>query len=332
MELHYNTGGAWNYNIYNPTGNAVASPYNYHQPDNFPNSAPSPFHQTAQTQGVDASPVLSDVYLKVFSPTNKKDFVMYTLRNFSTVDISTPGCLKEIVFKQVGETVVSSKLNFPVGYYQKSSKLWINNDQDVQDALALLKRSGRLTFWCVGLGKSDRSRHGSDCDSDVEDRNENVQIPTKKRKLSSMSEERTSRVSELKAELRQKHGSKYSSVQYALWSEMIVGGTHENMDEPPLVPMFGAQRPRGRASAGNLTEVITDVADKIVSVLSPVATPTRKSSGNCSSPSKSVELRGKYIQQLKDLVNLRDIGALTEEEYEEQRSELVSLMRRLSSK
>jgi len=53
--------------------------------------------------------------------------------------------------------------------------------------------------------------------------------------------------------------------------------------------------------------------------------------GNYSSPTKSVELRGKYIQQLKEMVNLHDIGALTDEEYEEQRSVVVSLMRKLTS-
>ena len=208
--------------------------------------------------------------------------------------------------------------------YNKTSKLWLNNEQDVRDTLAILKRSGKLTIWCMGL----RPRHNSDRDSDAEDSSE--QVPTKKRKISTLSEERASRVRELKVQLRQKHGPKYRSVQDALWAEMIVGGTHENMEEPPPVPMFGAHRPRGRPSPGNLGDALTDVADKIASALSPAATPTRSPSGSLSSPSKSVELRGKYIQQLKDIVNLRDIGALTDVEYE-QRSVPVNLMRKVSS-
>ena len=43
-----------------------------------------------------------------------------------------------------------------------------------------------------------------------------------------------------------------------------------------------------------------------------------------------MELRGKCIKQQKDMVNVRDISALTEEEYEEQRSVVVNLMRKLS--
>ncbi len=223
-------------------------------------------------------------------------------------------------------SVVSRKLDFPIGFYDKSAKLWLNNNKDLQDALALLKKNRRLIFWCMGLGKSHDS---SDHDIDGED--STSRRPAKKRKCTAISEEKASRITELKTQLRQNHGSKYSSVQYALWAEMIVGGTHESVDEAPPVPMFGAHRPRGRPSTGNLADALTDVADKIASAFSPTTSQTRHTSGNYSSPSKSVELRGKYIQQLKEMVNLRDIGALTDEEYEEQRSVVVNLMRKLSS-
>ena len=63
----------------------------------------------------------------------------------------------------------------------------------------------------MGLGgKSDSGER----DSDVEG---GEQRPTKRRKL--MSEEKGSRVQELKTQLRQNHGSKYSGVQYALWAD-----------------------------------------------------------------------------------------------------------------
>ena len=255
---------------------------------------------------------------------------MFTLRNVTAEDINTPASVKETIFEQVGENIVSRKLEFLVGFYEKSANKWLNDEQDVRNALAILKHSGRLTFWCMGL-KQGGSRCESDRDSDDEDSDKlTSQRPAKKRKLTT-SEEKASRVSELKTQLRQSHGSKYSGVQYALWAEMIVAGTHESIDESPPVPMFGAPRPRGRPSTGNLADALTDVADKIVSAFSPATSQTRNPSGNYSSPSKSVELRGKYIQQLKEMVNLRDIGALTDEEYEEQRSVVVSLMRKLSS-
>ena len=317
MDLYYNTGGAWHYNVYNPAS-AEAS-YHYHQPTT---ESSIPVHGP-QPQAVPCEEVKYIASLKVISPTKKKDFTMFTLRNLTEKDINTPISIKETLFEQVGESVVSRKLDFPVGYYHKSAKLWLNNEQDVQDALAILKKSGRLTFWCVGLGEKSDS---GDRDSDVEG---GEQRPTKRRKLTS--EEKGSHVQELKTQLRQNHGSKYSGVQYALWAEMIVGGTHDSMDEAPPVPMFGANRPHGRPSTGNLADALTDVADRIANAFSPTASRAHNPSGNFSSPNKSVELRGKYIQQLKEMVNLRDIGALTDEEYEEQRSVVVNLMRKLSS-
>ena len=37
-----------------------------------------------------------------------------------------------------------------------------------------------------------------------------------------------------------------NTLQYRLWAEMIVGGSHESLSEAPSVPMFGAKRPRGQ--------------------------------------------------------------------------------------
>ncbi len=77
-------------------------------------------------------------------------------------------------------------------------------------------------------------------DQPVTDSDEDLtsQRPAKKRKLTT-SEEKASRVNELKTQLRQNHSSKYSGLQYALWAKMIVGGTYESMEEPSPVPMFG---------------------------------------------------------------------------------------------
>ena len=343
MELYYNSGGAWHYNIYNPSG-SVESAYHCHPPltdSSTPNDAPHSPSDCQQTSSSSCSgtreehSVKYSASLKVLNPTNKKQFTMFTLRNLTAEDINSPVSVKEAIFGQVGERVVSRKLDFPVGFYHKSAKLWLNNEQDVQDAFATLKQSGKLTFWCMGLGKKrDRSGYDSDqgSDSELEDSGEQRPAKTKKRKVTT-SEEKVSRVNEIKSQLRQKHGSRYSNVQYALWAEMMVGGTHESTDEPPPVPMFGANRPRGRPSSGNPADALTEVAGKIASALSPDGSrQARTSVGNYSSPTKSVELRGKYIQQLKEMVNLHDIGALTDEEYEEQRSVVVSLMRKLTSK
>ena len=230
--------------------------------------------------------------LKVLNPTNKRDFTTFTLRNLTAERVDSLSFLKDFIVCEVGEDVVSRKLDFKLEFYHKSAKLWINNGKDLQDTLALLRRNGRLTFWCTGLGK--RHCSSNDHDSDIDGDELLSQRPAKKWKVTSISEEKSSRANELKTQLRENHGSKYSNVQYALWVEMIVGGTHENVDEPPPVRMFGAQRHRSKSSSGNLSEALTDVASRIANALSPVSSQPAThsySSGCYSSPSKSVELQ-----------------------------------------
>ena len=47
---------------------------------------------------------------------------------------------------------------------------------------------------------------------------------------------------------------------------------------------------------------------------------------------KKAELKSTYMKQLSELRQLHDNGVLTEDEYEEQREELVQLMRQLKNR
>lgn len=283
-----------------------------------------------------ASQVQRTTYLKVINPSNKKEFTMFTLRNINFSPTTSPQMLKQALFDELGSEVLCRKLDFALGYFRKSTKLWLNNEEDVHDAYDVLLKTQKLTFWC--MGKKPPKYYGSSENSENEDEEDTHDGVSRRRRRQhttrlSMREERTTRVKELKTQLRENHGSRYSGVQYALWAETIVAGTHESLEEPPPVPMFGAQRPHGNSrSSGNLTEAFTVMADKLTTAFtaqprnSALSSP---SSSSYSSPSKSAELRGKYLQQLRELVELRDIGALTEEEYEEQRFGLVNLMKKL---
>ena len=285
----------WQYNFYNP-GSGESS---------FRVSAPGGLACEATTAPVQPS---GSVGLKVFSPANKRDFVMLKLREVSEEDFATPTSLRKVILKQAGSSVVSADLSFPLGFFSKSDKFWINNELDMKDVKEAFKLE-KLTLWCVGKDKRGKKRKDNDSDEDSEGSN------TSKKKRTTV-EERGLRVEEIKNELRQKHGSSFSGVQYALWAEMVVAGTHESKDSPPPVPMFGSNRPRHRSNR------FEETLAGIVNALSPPS-----SSG--SSPSKAAELRGKYIHQLKELVDLRELGALTESEYQEHRLIVVNLMKKL---
>lgn len=139
------------------------------------------------------------------------------------------------------------------------------------------------------------------------------------------------RQQELRDTLQTKHGSKFNAMQYTFWAEAILAQTHDSMDEPPNSPLFGVGKSR-RSSSTSLNEAFTGLANSISDAMKHniVATPTSASSTN--SPGKAVSLRSKYMEQLRELHSLFDMGALTAAEYEEQRSVVVDLMRQLNRK
>lgn len=140
VSMYYNSA-AWQYNVYNPSGSgSVTSSHCYlaREPGSectvLNNAAPhvdSNRQRTAQSWVTDSASACEEcllnycVCLKVLNPANKKDFNMFTLRNLTAEGMSTPACLKEVIYDEVGDVVVSRKLDFPVGFYHKSAKSYM---------------------------------------------------------------------------------------------------------------------------------------------------------------------------------------------------------------
>ena len=113
-------------------------------------------------------------------------------------------------------------------------------------------------------------------------------------------------------ELQEKRGTKYTRFQYP---EMQASGVHDNMDEPPAASMF---------TRGMKYQKQPENRDPVVSgMMSVVNTLCQAVTSKPSlAPASST-----YIKQLGELRRLFDI--LSPEEYEEQRSHIVSLMHEL---
>ena len=63
-------------------------------------------------------------------------------------------------------------MDFRIGYFKRSVKIWINNDQDSKEACETLEKVGKLTLWCIGIEKCDSKRgrssgRSSTCSSDL---------------------------------------------------------------------------------------------------------------------------------------------------------------------
>ena len=72
-----------------------------------------------------------NVNVKLINPDKKSMYATYVLREVGSFNISTPLQLRQQILKQFGDKLVSSKLDFPVGYMKAGSKLWIHSDDDI---------------------------------------------------------------------------------------------------------------------------------------------------------------------------------------------------------
>ena len=174
----------------------------------------------------------------------------------------------------------------------KSKKLWLNSVQDLMEAWSLLKDGGRLTFWCNGVQKEDRMEESRKRASNSE-----ADGPTKKKRGSS--EGKAEQVTEMKAELKEIHGMKFNELQYRMWAEVLVSGAYSDTQNPPPYPMFG----KARQTKSAVNQSTTANPGPANLTLSP--------------GTRAIELRGKCIEQIKEIISLRDIGALSEEELKE---------------
>ena len=128
--------------------------------------------------------------------------------------------------------------------------------------------------------------------------------------------------------LKEQHKDKYTPFQLKLWAEMLTYGTHNSFEEPLNAAMFNRDK-KGVSSNGE-----SAVASGMMTAVSSMCQALRPKDvqETLSSPMKKAQLRGMYMKQLNELRQLYDSDVLSKEEYEEQRSDLVKLLSKLTEK
>ena len=273
----------------------------------------------------------NDFYLKVLCPENKKEYKTVTLRGLSPEGIDTPTKLKEAIS---GQCDGLDPENLEVGYYSHSTKLWINSRLDINHVWSSISRGEKLTLWCLDTTprlppkrKRDNAQTGNGDDS----QGQASKRPRSSQGLSTV-EKRKAKAKEYEQKLVELHKDKWTSFQYKLWAEMLVCGTHTSLDEPPSASMFSRESKRSSSTASSsLNDTVVSGMMTMMSSLCQALVP-KPAGSTCGSPVKRAELRGTYIKQLAELKQLRDSGILDEGEYEEQRSDIIELMRQLNQK
>ena len=261
-----------------------------------------------------STPSLLSVPVKIINPDKKSEAKLYMLRDVDKENLGTLTDFKEMIFEQFGEEVVNSELDFEMGFYRNNKRVWVRSAADFNDYIKkAIRSSDNVTLWCMGVSekrrrgkhKRDYSDSNSECDSD--DMHQRSRSKSKKKKTKH--EEKLERVDELVDELKLKHGTTYTNIQYRVWAETIDAQNHSSTDNPPTGSFFKSQ---GRKQSNPST--------------SGTCTPGTSSP---LTPQKVAQLRSTYIQQIKELHDLQTCGAITNDHFVKQRDLLLEQMTKI---
>lgn len=251
-------------------------------------------------------------YLVRIIPTKKSDAQTFEWHGVHNV-FTSPTTLKIKLMDTFKDKLPPTPDSFQIGYMAKrSAKRAIENDLDLTSMYKQLNDESTITLYCETKSTADstckrKRKSPVESESDVEDHETEVKKVAEK--------------------LLHIHGKdKYDSRQLTLWGRMIVNKQWKSYDDPPDVPLItgGAKKIPRRES---LSEVITGAA---LALTKAFTTPSKQSSEHVQvalnpptetgvSPASKARLSSEYITQLKSLQELREVGVLTDEEFQEQK-------------
>ena len=198
-----------------------------------------------------------------------------------------------------------------IGYYQKRKKVWLQSQFDLQTVVKEQLSKGKGALWCSMAKPAVVEQHSEACDSE-----EVPDIPptSSAKRKKSLVEEKRERVQGIFEDLKGLHQTKYTAPQYRLWAEAIDIGQHVSRETPPLGTMF--QRCGATpvwSSKNELSEAFTELAKSVSSAIGGKRTPPNQSppkEHRSITPAKAAALKTTYINQIKDLHDLFESGAI----------------------
>ena len=227
---------------------------------------------------------------------------------------------------------VAQGSNFSIGYFEgrHQTKRWLISLQDVEKMYEKLQGKPEIFLWSDGKDDSKTVTEG-----DHEDASHNRKRPLE---TTSKRQEKEEEVEAMFCELKDKHSGKFSVPQLRLWARMVANGIHDDLEEPPQVPMITGITPK-RAKKETLSDVLTPLANAITKAFTgnqASSTPEKRAvasqqSSQCGiSPAKVADIRMKNLEQLKFLQQLYEDGILSHAEFIEQKGIILDLLRKLN--
>ena len=299
-------------------------------------AGPRPGRNQVLAPSTQSRVIVDKIILKAVSRGTKKDLRAYVLRNIETASVCTVDDMKNLIRNQLRREIILE--DFSIGYTQGSTVVGIRSRDDISEFWSCVKSSNKTNLWCDGLKVSaplvaTNKRNlkmadiNSDLDSDFDSETTSSTKKKKKKKKARISYEEEE-VQEVVDSLKQKHGSDFTVMQYRMWGEMVVGGNHKSLDNPPNNTMFSRAGGGTPYKKNSQHSPVTQLATAITAALSPKHSPAV---GIAGSPAKVIEGRSKLYKQLSELQNLRSIGILSEDEYITEKESIMDLLKKLKA-
>ena len=298
----------------------------------------------ASCASASASEPIAKVLLKAVSKAAKgSSHKLFTLRHVDARKMLSCEEVKRVIRSQLKEDIVLG--DFDVGFLSGNNVITIRSAADLNEFWSDFRAGKKVMLWCDGLREahttnspstsaSDKRKRGHNhsaqqLDSDEENYQLSKQPAPKRKRVSA--EEREDRVQSTIDKLKEKHGPEFTPMQFRIWSEMIVGGIHSSIDNPPTSAMFtraGKGVISSKKKDDSVAEALTHAALTISSALSP--TTPGKGTVMGTSPVRLIESRSKCYKQLHDLNTLKVSGVLSEEEYDNEKGAVLRVLKKLS--
>ena len=263
------------------------------------------------------------VLLRAVINGGSKEGKMFTIRNVNTKEVNTCDGLKGTIRKQLVCDIVDGP--FDVGFVEGSNVVRIRSKEDLSELWSALMKPGcKKILWCDGLADGVESVKNNRRKRALDSGETGTHVAKKKTVINSNRDEK---VQDAVDSLKKAHGSFYTMMQFRIWAEMLISGMHASFEQPPVTSMFkragGSSTPVKSKEHSASVKVLTDAAAAFATAISPGVT------GVSASPVRVIDSRSKLYKQLNELQALRASEIITDEEYEIEKTSILTMLRQL---